>query len=968
MTRSTSIALLLLLLPLATGMTKAEPIQSTQNVTIRVIDQFGQAIPASQFRVGGTTYDSGSSASVELGSVEVTLFPGVMGQRQGQLGRVVTAEVTGSTSSLDLLWRTSQLTVDVEDQFGSPISRSHFLLPGVYNTTILTPATITLPITDESVHSGMFGALSGGFPVGIEPGVLGNQQFRLRRTAVQEIGVNAETLVMEWFMSDVTVDVVDQFNNPIPRSHFNLPALANATILTPGVVSLPITDESEYPSMTGELSSGYTFGVEPGILGGQQFRLRRTVDREVTTSPLTIVVEWETAEVDIEIVDQHGASIPRSGFNLPGLNNNKVLTPATITLPVNDHSVYPEMSGELAAGYPFAFEPGVFGQQQRALKRSSNHKITSGSNTISVEWITSDVLVNIVDQHQVPIPGSRFILSEVIYKYIRAAKTYSLPITDESVYPDMSGGPTNGYQIVLVPGIFGEDQHRLIRIQRREVLETTTELNFEWITGHVDHQLIDQNGDPIAGSRILTYGVGSIWIPGTSSFDLPVTDESIYPDIQGDFTDGYWIDLFPGFFAGSQTGLHRRENLEVYPGSTSEARVWRQAECEPWLEDSNGGIFRANNFKFNWNFAQQPSAIPFTIPVTQDSKYGPFLGTLTSGYPVRVQAHSGGPWATATIEFSESGLVSTATFELDGVDYSLSCTHPIPDADGDSIPDDEDADSFGIVGVPDEVEHIISDIESLASAHGGQILTNILKHKRFKRMAEPANWAHASSLELTNKRHKSWYSDNLVIAGILINAGRQDKSISGDVKALALRLLSISRTVSMLAVDDARAMCGTNSACVARIKNAEYQISMARKFEGLAETKHIANVTTAIGFWGRAHAQAVIAYSYVAEKMAIEKVIIPAIPSASSSTELFANYPNPFNPQTTISYSLSNSETVRIEVFDLLGRSVATLVNQPMEAGEHTVRFDAGQLPSGMYIYRMTAGGQSFTKTMRLIK
>lgn len=81
------------------------------------------------------------------------------------------------------------------------------------------------------------------------------------------------------------------------------------------------------------------------------------------------------------------------------------------------------------------------------------------------------------------------------------------------------------------------------------------------------------------------------------------------------------------------------------------------------------------------------------------------------------------------------------------------------------------------------------------------------------------------------------------------------------------------------------------------------------------------------------------------------------------------NYPNPFNPATTIQYDLATASNVQIEVFDMLGRKVATLVNNSFQqAGTHSVNFDASNLSSGMYIYMLKAGDISQTKRMTLIK
>ena len=79
------------------------------------------------------------------------------------------------------------------------------------------------------------------------------------------------------------------------------------------------------------------------------------------------------------------------------------------------------------------------------------------------------------------------------------------------------------------------------------------------------------------------------------------------------------------------------------------------------------------------------------------------------------------------------------------------------------------------------------------------------------------------------------------------------------------------------------------------------------------------------------------------------------------------NYPNPFNPATSIQFTLPDAQRVTVQVFDVLGRPVATLVDdQTMSAGAHTVRFDAGSLASGVYLYRLQAG-DSFVQSRRML-
>jgi hypothetical protein len=80
------------------------------------------------------------------------------------------------------------------------------------------------------------------------------------------------------------------------------------------------------------------------------------------------------------------------------------------------------------------------------------------------------------------------------------------------------------------------------------------------------------------------------------------------------------------------------------------------------------------------------------------------------------------------------------------------------------------------------------------------------------------------------------------------------------------------------------------------------------------------------------------------------------------------NYPNPFNPSTVISYEIPNNSFVTLKVYDILGKEVATLVNEEKSSGIYRVTFDASHLPSGIYIYNITAGKYSQVKKMMLLK
>jgi len=87
-----------------------------------------------------------------------------------------------------------------------------------------------------------------------------------------------------------------------------------------------------------------------------------------------------------------------------------------------------------------------------------------------------------------------------------------------------------------------------------------------------------------------------------------------------------------------------------------------------------------------------------------------------------------------------------------------------------------------------------------------------------------------------------------------------------------------------------------------------------------------------------------------------------------TQVHLAPNYPNPFNPQTTIGYALPQAGPVRLIVYDAQGREVARPVDRPQAAGRYTVTFDARALPSGAYFYRLAAGAIVKTGSMLLLK
>ena len=80
------------------------------------------------------------------------------------------------------------------------------------------------------------------------------------------------------------------------------------------------------------------------------------------------------------------------------------------------------------------------------------------------------------------------------------------------------------------------------------------------------------------------------------------------------------------------------------------------------------------------------------------------------------------------------------------------------------------------------------------------------------------------------------------------------------------------------------------------------------------------------------------------------------------------NYPNPFNPTTNIEFFIPESGNLAIEIYNIIGQKVSTLINGNFAAGYHTVEFDGSNLASGIYIYSLRTEGHVISKKMQLIK
>ena len=164
---------------------------------------------------------------------------------------------------------------------------------------------------------------------------------------------------------------------------------------------------------------------------------------------------------------------------------------------------------------------------------------------------------------------------------------------------------------------------------------------------------------------------------------------------------------------------------------------------------------------------------------------------------------------------------------------------------------------------------------------------------------------------------------------------------------------------------------GSSSAVVGMSKSLDKLKPMIMIPGHIQELNHDGPIHSAIYAWPLAVADASISTDVRVmawgERLAVTRSGVTNVDNKliPSGFTLSQNYPNPFNPATTIEYQLPKQSFVKLKIFDLLGREMATLVNDKQDAGKHAVRFDALSLTSGVYFYKLEA--DDFTQTRKLL-
>jgi hypothetical protein len=286
------------------------------------------------------------------------------------------------------------------------------------------------------------------------PGVFGVASSNLLRDETAEVTTTTTELAFEWVTAEVQLRLHDQQDVDIPGSRLDFSGYGVlGQVSTGDAATVPITDESVYPSLLGNLKDGYLIRMFPGIFGVVSSNLLRDERVEVTTTTTELAFEWITAEVLLRLQDQHGVDIAGSLINVGSYGAaGDFFTGETATLLITDENVYPTLVGHFKNGYSFRLDPAVFGFPNRGqLHRVDAAEVTATTTDLAFEWIQIECAIQVVDANGLPVPGSMVVLPSP-FPAITPGDIVLFLVTENSVYPTIAGSFANGYSITVTPG------------------------------------------------------------------------------------------------------------------------------------------------------------------------------------------------------------------------------------------------------------------------------------------------------------------------------------------------------------------------------------------------------------------------------------------------------------------------------------------------------------------------------------
>ncbi|MBI5216774.1 MAG: carboxypeptidase regulatory-like domain-containing protein [Ignavibacteriae bacterium] len=979
-------------------------------VTIRVVDQNGVEIPGSTVYIQAVDawFYNGNVATLSSGNYSVKIYPGVNSHEQNALGRIQELVVDANTSEASFEWQTVSTTCYVRDQAGEVIPGSGFDAGANYQW-MNSGSPIVLPISDESVYPTMLGSWVNGFPFWIRPAINGVMlhQYQLGRSEEHiEIATGMGPLNFEWQTVSTTAFVRDQYGSIIPGSGFDATGYYGGyEWITSGTeVTLPITDELIYPTMGGSFINGLTFWVRPAINGIilHQYQLGRTEEHiEISFGMGPINFEWQMVSTTAFVSNQHGEVIPGSGFDVTGIYGGYEWIPSgdPVVVPSTDESIYPTMSGSFIHGLKFWIRPAIDGamlHQYDLGRTEENVEITVNMQPINFEWMYMRCPLSLVNENESDI-GCSFIRVLGVYNYGLFLKdeVFALPVTDESLYPTIAGNFINGITLELNPGGINEGT---------ATFEVTSSLEFSpsFVTlggnqyglrcgvpdPHLltdpstfgsDAVLIDFEGFPngtqitnqyesMGVSFALTSGGGPSIITTTrprqfdpQGFACLSNNNPTAPLPRPDLVLNFSTQVNKlGFEIFTNTGDDLRLKLMLSNDGTI---IYEQCfvtnlnfrfigvtgyTFDKVIVDATetvNGVLRLDNLRFESTCTNGTSAIEGTVSSNCSTQNQDLLGVPVDVFDVATGALSASTTTNANgyYSFDEMNageyLVSVHT----PLGYStLSSEIPVSLPCGDEATVNFELSCSNASGSPRGIgfwkhQFAVATGEKGAAQIDGATLCNSLDI-----IQEHFNEHPLNAVVVYAPPSSSGCTDKLLAGKSVMNLKGSVSKISQARQHLFAFLLNVAsgfiHQASVISADGAT-VAQAITYCDNLIDNSGGNYEIAKN---IAETINEGG-TVAAGIIP-------LSTPDVRYKTGVEE--LKPLPTQFI---LEQNYPNPFNPSTVINYQLPMESRVTLQVYDVLGKEVATLVEGVQAGGFRSVEFHSDGLPSGLYFYKLLA-------------
>jgi len=939
---------------------------SATDVTLRLVDQNGTLIPASQFTVLtplAVMVQNGGTISLPDGSYSIRLYPGLDGMAQtSHLYRDETFNVLGSAQTVDFIWLTATLQVNLGDQSNVliPQSQSHIGKPNVFfSQPLLNGGSIILPVTEDPSSSPITGTFANGYPVRLNPGIDGAlQEAHLRRDEPEEeLTVTGSLRTFTWLTATLQINLVDQNNVLIPQAQFTVGTphvFFTQTLLNGSSIILPVTDDPSALPSTGTFANGYPVRLNPGIDGAlQEAHLRRDEpEEELTVTGSLRTFTWLTATLQINLVDQNNVLIPQAQFTVGTPHvffTQTLLNGSSIILPVTDDPSALPSTGTFANGYPARLYPGINGNLQggQLLRDDPAEELTATGLVRTFTWEIANGTLHVVDASESEVANGK--INQSYIGTINTGTCVALPITDNTVYPTIAGQYANGYNDFYIqtaaanpfegPFTFKFLSNKVIDPAFVTLASGQHGLRFDLMTpttlaAHAgsDQTINAGQSVQIGGSPTATGGSGSYtvsWSP-RDGLDNPNASNPIASPAS---TTTYTVTV-----TDDATGCQAMDEVTVQVNQT-----------KPF-------VFLANKITLKRDKQRTPAGDihsngSLTIEKGDPSIYNSNL-TAVGNIVIQKSNTINGNVKSATAITNQGTINGTPT--IAPVD-----NEPLPSKSFSAGGANKTVPQNGTLNLPPGSYGIVTlNSFSTLKLTGGDYYLNELRYSSTVTTAvieidlssrDPVTINVVNNLQLGNE----------VEIRLLPNGEADSKLVT--FFTLQNSAVKLGREAYLLGSFNAP------NALVTLVKNSQLRGAICVK-ELLVERDCL---------FLHHNSSGVLPGPGNLPKTSGDDDEQPATSDQQpvTSYQLEQNYPNPFNPSTKISFALPKASEVELQIFNEAGQLVKQVASGNFASGRYELHWDGRnqsgkQVAAGVYLYRITARGQNgeavFSETRRM--